>query len=145
MTHDFVSDLDVPGVRGLLHTADVGIEVEAPDRAELLRRAALGMMALILDARPPAPREARDLVLEAPDLPSLFAAWLRELLYWHEVEGFAFVDAAFESLSDTGLRATVRGAPDPAPPAREIKGVTYHGLVAERRRNVWYARVIFDV
>ncbi|MBI4521387.1 MAG: archease [Gemmatimonadetes bacterium] len=135
---------DVPGVRQIEHTADVGIEVEAPERGELLRRAALGMTALILEA-PPSPIEERTLELTAADLPSLLMAWLRELLYWHEVEGFAFADAAFLEISDMHLRAAVRGGPDPVTPAREIKGVTYHNLVAQPRGDGWYARVIFDV
>ncbi|MBI4541002.1 MAG: archease [Gemmatimonadetes bacterium] len=140
-----VSDLSVPGARGLEHTADVGFEVEAPDPAELFRRAALAMTALILEAPPPEPTVQRELCLDAADVPSLLVAWLRELLYWHEVDGFAFADATFGALSDTGLEAAVRGGPDPTPPVREIKGVTYHGLIAERRPNLWYARVIFDV
>lgn len=140
-----MGELKVPGVRRLDHTADVGIEVEAPDLAELFRRAALGMMGLILEEPAPEPAEERQLVLEAPDLPSLLFLWLRELLYWHEVGGFAFAEAAFRALLETRLEAVVRGGPDPCTPAREIKGVTYHELAAERRPDTWFARVIFDV
>lgn len=142
---ELVPDLNVPGVRSLDHTADVGIEVEGPDLDALFRRAALGMTALILGGAAPEPVEERPLELEAPDLPSLLFLWLRELLYWHEAEGFAFAGAAFRTLSETRLAATVQGGPDPSPPAREIKGVTYHDLVAERRDDSWFAHVIFDV
>jgi SHS2 domain-containing protein len=46
---DASDSIPVPGVRGLDHTADVGLVVEAPDLPELFRRAALGAMWLVLE------------------------------------------------------------------------------------------------
>lgn len=89
--------------------------------------------------------QARELSASAADLPALLREWLRELLFWYEVEGLAFQDARFEALSDTGLRADVMVAPHPSEPIREIKGVTLHGLAAEPRQSGWVGRVIFDV
>jgi SHS2 domain-containing protein len=51
----------------------------------------------------------------------------------------------FEDLGPTRLTAVLDLAPDTRPPIREIKGVTLHGLVAERRSGGWIGRVIFDV
>lgn len=135
----------IPGVRGLDHTADVGIEVEARDLAELFLRAARGLMWLILDGPLPEPEEERTVSARRGDPASLLRAWLKELLWWHEAEGLGFAEADFRQLTEERLEATVRGGPDPARPAREIKGVTFHGLVAERRDGGWFARVIFDV
>ena len=143
-----MSGTEIPfeGVIPLDHTADVGLEVRADDLSELFLRAALGMTHLILEAPLPEPEEGRMLRVVSDDLPGLLRNWLRELLYLHEVEGAAFVDAEFVDMDPTGLEATVRTGPDPAPPAREIKGVTLHGLdVHQEVDGGWYARVIFDV
>jgi SHS2 domain-containing protein len=191
------SETGLPGVTALDHTADVGIELEAPTLEELFLRAAAGMMWLLRGedgpaevrgahgdgAEPPggdgsadpsaehavvereageagregaervlsqegasvAPVETRALSATADDLPALLREWLRELLFWYEVEGLAFEGARFEELYETGLRAEVTVVADPEEPIREIKGVTLHGLLAEPRGDRWVGRVIFDV
>ncbi len=137
-----------PGIRAIDHTADVGLELTAPDLAGLFRRAAAGMEALVSGAGPAAPAEASApqvrLALEAPDLAVLLADWLRELLYLRQVRGRAFMEAEFARLGERELDAHVRTAPAP-PAVREIKGVTYHGLEVRRAGTGWRARVIFDV
>lgn len=138
-------EVPVPGVTALEHTADVGLEVEAPAPEELFLRAARGMAFLILEAAPPSPSESRSLSVTAPDRPALLRTWLREILYWHETEGLSFAGASFDRLEEDRLSARVQLGPDPSEPVREIKGVTLHGLAAEARAGGWYARVIFDV
>lgn len=93
---------------------------------------------------PSADGETRTVTLEAGDVAELLAQWLRELLFLYEVEGFAYRDAAFEALSERGLRATVFGQPATRA-IREIKGVTYHDLAVRQTDGAWRARVIFDV
>lgn len=144
-----------PGVTPLDHTADVGLEVEAATLPELFARAAEGMAWLIqgdppseasgAGAGPEADAPARPLSLAAADLPALLRAWLRELLFWHETEAAAFRAARFDLLTETRLEAEVETGRPGAEPVREIKGVTLHGLAAERRGDGWTARVIFDV
>jgi SHS2 domain-containing protein len=107
----------VLGVRELEHTADVGLDISAPDLPQLFRRAALGAMWLVLErdvenpvsapagpeAQPfqvgPMPEragdslwETRTLELVEADLPALLRSWLRALLFWEETEGFVVVD-----------------------------------------------------
>lgn len=144
------TEIPVPGVISMDHTADVGIEVEADEVAELFRRAAAGMMHLILERLPERSDESRELRVSSADLAGLLRDWLRELLYWHESDGFAAASADIRTLDvgdggDAVLEATVRGGPDEEPPVREIKGVTLHGLTAERRDGGWYGKVVFDV
>ncbi len=138
----------LPGVRAIDHTADVGLDLAAPDLAGLFRRAAAGMEALVSEAGSPVPEAAAmpevRLELDAPDVALLLADWLRELLYLRQVRGRAFVDADFARLGERALAARVRTAPAP-PAVREIKGVTYHDLRAARAGGEWRARVIFDV
>lgn len=168
-------EIPVAGVRGLEHTADVGLVVEAPDLSELFLRGALGAMWLVLDRPPVVPgrssptekprtrssgilpegQETRTVELVEEDLPALFRSWLRMLLYWEETEGFvtreadlSFAPAPLCSTSEGlafGLLAQVRGILDSGPRVREIKGVTLHGLEVRRLKAGWQGRVIFDV
>jgi SHS2 domain-containing protein len=167
------------GVWPLDHTADIGIEVEAPTLNELFRRAGAGSLwlAVGVDAWPEeevpsgsfpeggtgpghgeggrmaahakrpdtAGAEERSLTLEEDDLPSLLRSWCRELLYWNEVEGFLATEVTELEVAGTGLRARIRGQAAPREPLREIKGVTWHGLRVESRKDGWFARIIYDV
>jgi SHS2 domain-containing protein len=158
-------EFPVPGVRGLEHTADVGLEIEAPDLPELFGRAALGAMWLVLErslgvdlATPgpvDAPEDPRTVELVEVDLPALLRSWLRTLLFWEETEGFVATGVsvkivpaplcASEDGSAFGLQARVAGKVDRGPRVREIKGVTFHDLQVERMEEGWQGRVIFDV
>jgi SHS2 domain-containing protein len=153
---DGADDVPVPGVRGLEHTADVGLEVEAPDLPELFRRAALGATWLVLEGEVgEGVGEVRLLEITEEDLPSLLRSWLRFLLFWLETESFAVTEAALSFAPAPlcssshgqafGLRARVVGRTHAGPSVREIKGVTLHGLEVEKREGGWCGRVIFDV
>jgi len=163
-------EIPVPGVSGLEHTADVGLEVDAPTLPELFRRGALGAMWLVLEREAAgggapdlaattnavgAALDTRTLELTEEDLPSLFRAWLRALLFWEATEGFvarevavSFAPVPLCSAPDGQafrLMARVGGGVDVGPRVREIKGVTLHGLAVERVGAGWRGRVIFDV
>ena len=152
-------DVPVPGVVGLDHTADVGLEVTAEDLPELFQRAALATTWLLLE-RPPGARgggspESRSVELVEEELPQLLRSWLRVVLLWDEADGFVSNDMELVFLpaplcrSETGqgfgLQGNAKGGVDPGHRIREIKGVTLHGLTVERRGEGWFARVIFDV
>ena len=156
------------GVTFLDHTADVGMDVEAPSLERLLDRAAAGMLALLRGeddggsaaAWSDAARTGRragsvdgtgglgsrrhSLELEADDPAGLLAEWLRELLFLHEVRHLDYAAASFEILSPRRLSARVELEPARRP-VREIKGVTYHEIGVWRTPDGWRARVIFDV
>lgn len=133
------------GVEALDHTADVGIQVEAPDLPTLFRRAAIGALWTALGRIPGETGDTRELELTADGLDGLLRSWVRELLYWQEVEGFAAAEAEIVELEGDRIVARIRGGAAPDHPLREIKGVTWHGLVVEPRDGRWCARVIFDV
>lgn len=144
-------------LRELSHTADVGFEATASTPEELLEVAALGLVqALGLEAGPGAEEEGIDadgeeMELIRPDAERLLVHWLRELLAG-AMAGRGVPDARVEEARLAGegparLRAVVRWLPaSGSGPVREIKGVTYHGLVAERSEDGdWHARVVLDV
>jgi SHS2 domain-containing protein len=145
----------LPGVTFLEHTADVGIDVEAPSAELLFHRAATGMLALLrgdeegpgagaLDLVDPSRVEIRPLEVTARDRPGLLRAWLRELLLLHETGDADYVGGAFLELTERRLEARIRTAPSGGA-VREIKGVTYHELWVQDTDGGWKARVIFDV
>jgi SHS2 domain-containing protein len=176
-TRDVVDarEFPIPGVRGLEHTADVGLEITAPTLPELFSRGAKGAMWLVLERWPEAglepsasrpravgghetpkvPLQVRSLELTEDEPPVLFRAWLRTLLLWEEMDGFVFREAALMLFPTPGcgapdgvaihLQARVEGVVDHGPRVREIKGVTLHDLRMELKDGSWYGRVIFDV
>lgn len=140
----------IPGVTSLDHTADLGLELRAPDLPELFRRGAVGMSWLLLDRVPGPAGEERRIRVAAGDRAGLLRQWLRELLFRHDSEGFTVAEARVERVDEADgewiLDARVRRADDAGAPVREIKGVTLHGLEVERAGDDgWRGRVIFDV
>lgn len=140
-------------VKDLPHTADIGFVVEAHSLNRLFELAARGLVSA-LGTEPATeaaePETPERLQLRRPDLDRLLVAWLRELLH----------HATDDRLVPARARATVtRGSDqvelhaeilwgrwsDEHPPAREIKGVTYHGLHVEERGGSWHAQVFLDV
>jgi SHS2 domain-containing protein len=134
--------------RQIEHTADVAIEAQAPDLPGLFDRCAAGMFSLIAEGERVLAREEHTFAAEGHDLAEVLVGFLRELLWLHTERTFLYAAASFERLEPSSLVAAVQGeTADPARHAivREIKAITYHGLVVEPRGEGWYARVIFDV
>lgn len=156
----------------LSHTADVGFEVRADTLAELFRGAADGLVRTlradpeedgdaaatggeraaptgedVAPGREDASPEAERLSLERPDRERLMVGWLRELLYRATAEGRFPEEVRVDEVGPTSLEARVRWTPPGAAGlAREVKGVTYHGLRVERESDGrWHARLVLDV
>ncbi len=130
------------------HTGDLGIELAAPTRAELFRRAAIALASLLVERARVTAIEQREIIVEAEADLDLMHDLLTELLALFTVEGFIWRDASVKEEADRALRVTLRG--EPFDPTRhvfrgEIKAVTYHQLVVENSADGWRSRVIFDV
>jgi len=134
--------------REIEHTADLGIEVEAPSLATLLERAGLGMLGLAIDLGTVEPRERHPLACEAEDREALLHDWLHGLLLSLQVDGVALCELAVETVGDRIVRGW--GAGERLDRGRhrvytEIKGVSYHQLAVRETAAGWWARVILDV
>ncbi len=141
---------DPEGVRFLDHTADFGLEVEAPSLEACFARAAAGVFSSFVhaDALPSDADRVFEIDLEANSLEELMVAWLEELLYRSEVEGLFLYAFQVDAVEGMRLRARVSGRPaDPQekPGETPVKGVTRHQLSVRRDGNLWHARIIFDV
>lgn len=136
-----------PLFREFEHTGDLGIELAAPTRSELFRRAVVALAAVFVEPGDVASRDQRLLVVEAATDADLMHDLLTELLHVFTVEGFIWCDAEVEG-ADRELRVRLCGEPfDPARHAfrTEIKAVTYHELTVEESSDGWRARIILDV
>jgi SHS2 domain-containing protein len=126
--------------RWVEHTAELGLEVEAPSK-ELVFVESMHALAELLEGSP-AEGEAREVWLEAPDSPALLVAWLEELLFLADTVGFVPEEAEID-LDEMKLHAVVRGRRTEARPL--VKAVTYHGLQLEPAGDGWRATVVLDV
>ncbi len=136
--------------RPLDHTADLGIEVEAPTLNDLFREAGEAMFREMLENfEEVRPAERRSVSLQEQTLEDLFTGFLSELLFYFDAEGFVTREVRVSIDPELFLlEGEVRG--EPFDPQRHrvrvgIKGITYHMLTVEQRGDHWYARVIFDV
>lgn len=140
--------------RTIEHTADLAVELVAPTLerlfeigAEALAGVLVGVEAGSESGESPAAPEWRELRLEAPDREALLVDWLRELLFVQMTEGRVLTAAQVTELGENRLTARASFAePAPGQPLeRELKAVTYHDLVVERRGDGWFSRVVFDL
>jgi SHS2 domain-containing protein len=116
--------------------------------AEAFENCALGMMSLMLEPGKVRPRQRVELTARGRDGGSLLVAWLSEVLYKVEAEGWAFGSFEVGSCSDVAVAGW--GAGEPLDAAShglklEIKAPTYHMLELEEAEGRWTAQVIFDV
>jgi SHS2 domain-containing protein len=124
------------------HTAELGLELEAPSLEGLLTEAACAFAELVAgsDAGPP----ARHLVeLDVLEERTIVADWLNELVYLADTR--AFVPRRLGSFARTrsAVRAEVLGYEDAPRPL--VKAVTYNDLELVHGPGGWRARVVLDV
>ncbi|MGH9382620.1 MAG: archease [Thermoanaerobaculia bacterium] len=141
------------GFRFLDHTADLAVEVTAPTIPGLFAEAARAFADCITDVDALEPRQRLNVQLAAGDLDELLVEFLGELLFRFEGGGFLPCRAlmSLDGDSETGwtLQARLEGEPfdlDRHPYRTQIKGITWHGLVLERRDDeTWHAVIVLDV
>ncbi len=129
-------------------TADWGIRVWGGDPAEVFIQAARALWSFLVV--PGSARRERMLPVqaEAGDLETLLVAWLNEMLYLHETQGFVAADFAIRSLTNTQVQGEVWGEPMDRSrhvPAGHVKAVTYHQLGLAQTERGWEARIVVDV
>ena len=137
------------GHRQVDHTADLALELWAPDECELLLEGARAVIAVLTEDAAVTHTSAREVKISAVDREDRLVQWLNEVLYLAVTEGFLFGDAEI-TLQDGGLRATLRGEADAgARIATELKSVTYHELRlepgSESPSGEWRAHLVIDV
>lgn len=132
--------------RVLSHTADAGVEATAESLPALLEELLEAMFGLMADIDRLQAQRWIEATVESDTAPDLVVDALSEALYRSEVEDLML--CAFEVKTGPGkARLRLGGVPvgETEATGAAIKAVTYHGLMAEERRDGWYGRVYFDV
>lgn len=133
------------GYRQIDHTADLALELWAPDQAELLRVGARAIVDVLTGSTRILADSTRSIALDAVDGEDRLVQWLNEIIVAALVDGFLTSDADIE-LGETSLRATLHGQASAADfVVTELKSATYHDLVLEEGENGCRARVVIDV
>lgn len=128
--------------------ADVGVHAWGPTVEACFRQCALAVFDLIVPLHAVAPAEVREVMAQGDAPETLLVAWINELLYLHDVEGFALHDLEEPRLEVTRVHARLTGEPvDPARHPRGIlvKAATFHQLALERTPGRVDARVVLDI
>jgi SHS2 domain-containing protein len=132
------------GFEEVEHTADWAFRARGADLQQLFASAARAMFELQARGQLPAAEAVeRDVEVQGFDRETLLVNWLNELLYLQEKHGETYSEFNIGEISETRLRARIRGRRSPA--ARMIKAVTFHGLEIKRTLDGWEATVVVDV
>ncbi len=131
------------GHREVEHTADLELEVWAPDMAALLEEAARGMYDLMAVEVSDESRRHHRLEITAADREQLMVSFLEELLFLADTEELGF-DGFLLSVDDTELIARLEGG-FIVNRGREIKAVTFHSLRIAGSGSGLRTNVVFDV
>lgn len=140
----------------LPHTADIKIRVFGQTKAALFEHAVVGMFQVIGPHAHgcsiknnmlvcPALPNIHEIELEASDIESLLVDFLSQAWWLSDVYNEAYLDADVQLISDTHLKATLRGLKITGFDVVEIKAVTYHDLRIEQINGQWQADIVFDI
>jgi SHS2 domain-containing protein len=133
------------------HTAELELAIEAPSERRVFADALAALGELLAGERPCEPEERaergpevrRHISVEAQDRPALLAAWMEELVFLAETDGFEPVAVETLELRPSSAQATVRGRLGRPPPL--VKAITYHGLSFAPSGDGYRATVVLDV
>jgi SHS2 domain-containing protein len=124
------------------------MEVRGKNLPELFASAGRAFFDIMMDIRLIDLKIERSIKVTAPDREALLVAWLGELLYLFESRQFVFARFEVQSLSDQELQAAGQGElydPKKHRLKQVFKAVTYHQLRIWEEKEIWRARVIFDI
>ncbi len=131
------------GFREVPHTADVALEVWAPDLSGLFAEAARGLNSISGVALSPGRPVSRPVHLEELDDEGLLVAFLTEVVYAQEQDRLGFDEFRLE-IEAHRLRGEMSGRPI-ATIAKPIKAVTYHNLRITSNASGLRVLIVFDV
>jgi len=126
------------------HPSDTGIEAFGKDQKELFENAAYGMMDIMFGSAKVSSDQTLDVKVSADNLESLMIAWLSELLYLSDAKKITLSNFDIKKLTDKELEAKVLGGKINKV-ATFIKAATYNQLEIKKEKDMWKARIIFDV
>jgi len=135
------------GYRAIDHTADLAIEVWAPDLGSLITQAARGLIATVLDEHDLQPTLRQEITASAEEPEVLIHDILTEMLYL--IEDDELIPVAVELLrfdaAEAALIVDLVPLADALPYVSGlIKAVTYHGLEIQQTESGLRTMIVFD-
>jgi Uncharacterized conserved protein len=140
------------------HTADIGIEIRGKTRKELFGNAVAAMFDVMVDwpsedkrlfsVEEIKPLEEKRIKITGNDLEDTLINFLREALYLFNGQGWLIKSCEPLKLTKRSIIARLKGEPynrQKNPLKTEIKAVTYHGLIINKSKKCWQAKVVLDV
>jgi len=134
------------------HTADIGILASGDTLPELIANLAFGMLHIITEDMDAQKTIKRTIKVESPSLQDLIVGWLSEINYLLTVNHFLATGIEILSIDQTFgnfiISADLYGKnsePIESSFKTEIKAITYHKLICEKRDDEYIGQVIFDI
>lgn len=137
-------DADRPffGFSEISHTADIAIDVFAPDLAELFVQAAKGLYHILGIRKGTGEPKLLHISMEAEDDESLLVSFLNELLYFAE-NGKAAEDIHL-IITQHRLDANMLTVPI-LTRQKEIKAATFNNLKIIKEKQIFQTHIVFDI
>ncbi|MBF0487825.1 MAG: archease [Nitrospirae bacterium] len=129
-------------------SGDLGIKVSAPAIEAVFETAALGFYSLTTNIDNVEPLTALQVTVTEDTPERLLVAWLNELIYLFDTDGFIGKQATIESLDNHHIAAEIKGEyfdPEKHDCGYLIKAATYHKLQLDKGDSGWTAIIIFDI
>jgi SHS2 domain-containing protein len=131
------------GFKEVSHTADLAVQVWAPDLDGLFNSAAQALYHLLGVIGDLKRREKQQFSLESCDDESMLVLFLNELLYFYQQEGCVLDDFTFTHFCNR--IAVDAWCGNSSGESTEIKAATYHGLDIHRTERGLETIIVFDV
>lgn len=129
------------------HTADIGLEIHAPNKESVFETAGRGLFSIITDLSKVEPRETVEFEIDYVSDEDALVDFLNELIYLNDAKKMLFSRFDIE-IEDSKLKVRAHGEkidPHKHTINEQVKSATYHELEFHRQGEGYTARVIFDV
>jgi SHS2 domain-containing protein len=110
------------GYESFEHTSDLGLKVRGKNLVDLFEQAAAGFIELMIDPRTVRPARLLEVRTSGEEPEELLVAWLQEILFAFEAEGFAPASAQCPTNGRNHLSFLALN------PAVNVPGVTFSGV-----------------
>ncbi len=128
---------------------DAWLEAEASGPGPLFEDLALGLYALSCGAAGIAPAESRRVSLSAESPQALAVAFLNELVFLMDTEGFVASSVKAEVSLAVGCAVGAELSGETGAFARRkgilVKAATYHGMEIGEKDGSWKAKIMLDI
>ncbi len=129
-------------------SGDVGLRIFGASLKELFINAAAGFYSLITNTDTIDKLKTVTMKVTGESLEGLLVAWLNELVFFFDTDGFIGKTAKIKELDENTFEAEVIGEEfnlNKHERGLLIKAATYHNIKIEKEDGLWTAEVILDI